>query len=175
MLRSQNQALISKVEKPENLGGSAFFKVGGMPRRGDHLRRGIRPLSALWCCLRFVRFIGIRIYSKDHVIFVTFYSFWYCFIDTKIVTVPLNCFLKFRIQAPIFCFNRLQRGFLSLWGFVPGALTLTTDGDVPLAFEKWTMSYTNFNQNSYPDRRNLGKIWTLSITKSENLFNPKKC
>ena len=33
--RSQNHALISKLEKPENLGGSAFLKVGGMPRRGD--------------------------------------------------------------------------------------------------------------------------------------------
>ena len=41
MLRSQNHALISKVKKPENLGGLAFFKAGGMPRRG------IRPPSAL--------------------------------------------------------------------------------------------------------------------------------
>ena len=40
MLHSQNDALISKGEKPENLGGLAFFKVGIFQGWGGDAKKG---------------------------------------------------------------------------------------------------------------------------------------
>ena len=44
-------------------------------------------------------------------------------------------------------------------------------GSCRWSLKKWTLSDSNFWQNSYPNRRNLGEIWTLLGTKSEKIFN----
>ena len=47
-----------------------------------------------------------------------------------------------------------------------GALTLTTDGDVQLESEKWTLSDTNFGKSLTLIGEISEEIWTLSGTKS---------
>ena len=58
-----------------------------------------------------------------------------------------------------------------------GALTLMTDGDVPLESEKWTLSDTNFDKTHTLIDEFSGEISTLLGTKSKNFFkdNLKKC
>ena len=85
-----------------------------------------------------------------------------------------ECILKFAyLKKCILDFAYLESSMLKsafetnhtwkcILDFPGGVLTLTTDGDVPLEFEKWTLSDTNFWQNSYPTRRNLGEIF-LSV------------